>query len=142
MLAMTNLAPSRCRIVSPCPAGRLDQLVHVGLPDANDRHAILEQLRARIPTAPDVDTLDLVAASDGLSGAALHAAYRDAALDTLSQALATADELAATVAADTDGAPPARVTAAQLQRHLLRRRQQALRAETQAVVDICRKFSI
>jgi len=116
-------------------------MVHVGLPDANDRRAILEQLRARIPTAPDVDTLDLVAVSDGLSGAALHAAYRDAALDALSEALAAADDLAAAVATDTDGTPPARVTAAKLGRHLQRRRQQALRAEVQAAVGICRDFA-
>lgn len=93
--ALDNIDPS------VIPSGLFDLKIRVGLPDASARSAILEaQLRGR-PIASDVDTSTLVAATEGLSAAALSGVVNAAALKALGRkedpqaAITQADLLAA-----------------------------------------------
>jgi hypothetical protein len=53
-------------------SGRIGLAVHVGLPDAETRRAIVESALKDVPLAPDVSIDDIVARTEGYSGAELH----------------------------------------------------------------------
>lgn len=60
--------------------GRFDDILHVGLPDAQTRADILDMYSQRMPLAKDVDLDILVGKSSGWSGADLKALCSEAAL--------------------------------------------------------------
>ena len=53
-------------------SGRIGLAVHVGLPDAETRRAIVEAALKDVPLAPDVSIDDIVERTEGYSGAELH----------------------------------------------------------------------
>lgn len=53
-------------------SGRIGLAVHVGLPDAETRRAIVEAALKDVPLASDVSIDDIVARTEGYSGAELH----------------------------------------------------------------------
>ena len=53
-------------------SGRIGLAVHVGLPDAETRHAIVEAALKDVPLAADVSVDDIVERTEGYSGAELH----------------------------------------------------------------------
>lgn len=53
-------------------SGRIGLAVHVGLPDAETRRAIVSAALEGVPLAPDVDVESIVARTEGYSGAELH----------------------------------------------------------------------
>lgn len=53
-------------------SGRIGLAVHVGLPDAETRRAIVEAALKEVPLAPDVSIDDIVDRTEGYSGAELH----------------------------------------------------------------------
>lgn len=53
-------------------SGRIGLAVHVGLPDAETRRAIVEAAVKDVPLAPDVSIDDIVERTEGYSGAELH----------------------------------------------------------------------
>lgn len=63
--------------------GRLDRIVYVQLPDAETRAEIFKIKLAKIPIADDVNIEQLVAATDGYSGAEIEAVCKEAALKAL-----------------------------------------------------------
>lgn len=63
--------------------GRLDRIVYVQLPDAETRAEIFKIKLAKIPIADDVDIQELVAMTDGYSGAEIEAVCKEAALKAL-----------------------------------------------------------
>jgi len=69
--------------------GRLDKLLYVPLPTANDRSAILRTHTRKVPIGPDVDTEQLArdARCDGFSGADLAGLVREAAMESLRERL-------------------------------------------------------
>ncbi|PWN97817.1 AAA-domain-containing protein [Tilletiopsis washingtonensis] len=84
-------ATNRPDMIDPamCRPGRLDKLLYVDLPRADERLEILRTLTTRTPLAADVD-LEAVAldgCADGYSGADLAALTREAAVLALREAL-------------------------------------------------------
>jgi SpoVK/Ycf46/Vps4 family AAA+-type ATPase len=67
--------------------GRLDRLLRCEFPDWNERMAILKALSRRLPMAADVDLQDVVAMSEGFSGADLGAVLAEAQLAAAHEAL-------------------------------------------------------
>lgn len=63
--------------------GRLDRIVYVQLPDAETRAEIFKIKLAKIPIADDVKIEQLVAVTDGYSGAEIEAVCKEAALKAL-----------------------------------------------------------
>lgn len=61
-------------------AGRFDRRIVLNLPDKVGRKAILEVHTRKVPLAPDVDLMDVAAATPGLSGAELRTLVNEAAL--------------------------------------------------------------
>jgi SpoVK/Ycf46/Vps4 family AAA+-type ATPase len=53
-------------------SGRIGLAVHVGLPDAETRRAIIESALKDVPLAPDVSIDEIVERTEGYSGAELH----------------------------------------------------------------------
>ncbi len=53
-------------------SGRIGLAVHVGLPDAETRRAIIEAALKEVPLAPDVSIDEIVERTEGYSGAELH----------------------------------------------------------------------
>lgn len=53
-------------------SGRIGLAVHVGLPEAETRRAIVESALKDVPLAPDVSIDDIVERTEGYSGAELH----------------------------------------------------------------------
>jgi transitional endoplasmic reticulum ATPase len=61
-------------------SGRFDYIVHFTKPDAADRAVILRLCCRQVPLAPDVDSDDLAARTDGLTGADLESLCKKATL--------------------------------------------------------------
>lgn len=61
-------------------AGRFDRRIVLNLPDKVGREAILKVHTRKVPLAPDVDLMDVAAATPGLSGAELKTLVNEAAL--------------------------------------------------------------
>ena len=80
---------------------RLERRIHIPLPDASAREAILRLNLASLKLADDVDVAALAARADGYSGADLHLVCRDASLMTMRKAVEgrTPDEIVALQAA-------------------------------------------
>jgi AAA family ATPase len=76
--------------------GRLGVQLHVGLPDAAGREAVLRVHTARVPVGPDVDVAEMVAdggRTSGMSGAELAAVVREAALAAMEEDVKGAREV-------------------------------------------------
>jgi SpoVK/Ycf46/Vps4 family AAA+-type ATPase len=72
--------------------GRLDRQFYVSLPDAATRKKVLAvHLRSK-PVAEDVDLDELVALSEGRSGAEIASACNEAGYKALEKAIAAGDE--------------------------------------------------
>lgn len=67
--------------------GRLDQHIHVPLPDAKSRKQIINLYTRRSPLAPDVDVDELSALTDRFSGADLQQVCNQAALAALTDSM-------------------------------------------------------
>ena len=66
---------------------RLERRIHIPLPDASAREAILRLNLASLKLADDVDVAALAARADGYSGADLHLVCRDASLMPMRRAV-------------------------------------------------------
>jgi SpoVK/Ycf46/Vps4 family AAA+-type ATPase len=78
--------------------GRLGLQLHVGLPDEDARASILSVHVSRVPTAADVDVVELArdgGPTDGMSGAELAAVVREAALAAMEEDVDAADVVCA-----------------------------------------------
>ncbi|KAI9230663.1 MAG: P-loop containing nucleoside triphosphate hydrolase protein [Piptocephalis tieghemiana] len=67
--------------------GRLDKLLYVELPSADERVEILRKQVRRSPLAPDVDLVQVAKACEGFSGADLASLAREAAVSALRKTL-------------------------------------------------------
>lgn len=67
--------------------GRIDRVIHVGLPDAETRQEIFRIKLKSMPVAEDVDVDKLVELTEGYSGAEIQAICQEAALKTLEDSL-------------------------------------------------------
>src|SRR6202008_2866350 len=78
LMAATN----RSERVEPAllRSGRFDYIVRFAKPDAADRAAIIRLCCHQVPLAPDVDTNDLAARTDGFTGADLESLCKKATL--------------------------------------------------------------
>lgn len=63
--------------------GRLERLLYVGAPEANERFEILKIYTKKMPVAPDLDLKRLAEITEGYSGADLEMLCREAALSAL-----------------------------------------------------------
>lgn len=68
--------------------GRLDRIVYVQLPDAETRAEIFKIKLAKIPISDDASIEDLVAKTNGYSGAEIEAVCKEAALKALEDSFA------------------------------------------------------
>lgn len=71
--------------------GRLDRLVYCGLPDRNERLAILEALSRRLPLAKGANLASIAAKSKDFTGADLGALLADAQLSAVHSLLEQQD---------------------------------------------------
>ena len=67
--------------------GRLDRLIYCGLPDRNDRLAILQALSRSLSLAEDANLAVIAAKTNDFTGADLAALLADAQLDAVHAAL-------------------------------------------------------
>lgn len=106
ILAATN----RPDIIDPAMTrpGRLDKLLYVRLPTADDRLDILRAVSKRTPWHPDVDLRQLAfdPRCENLSGADLAALIREASMAAIRESI-QADSSAASQMMDVDGQHPA-----------------------------------
>jgi ATP-dependent 26S proteasome regulatory subunit len=93
-------ATNRPELLDPAllRGGRLSRTIHLALPEADAREAILRMHTARMPTV-DVDLKQLAAATAGWSGADLKALCQQAAVHALVRTRGTDGESAGTAAA-------------------------------------------
>jgi transitional endoplasmic reticulum ATPase len=63
--------------------GRLERLLYVGAPEANERYEILKIYTKKMPVSPDLDLKKLADITEGYSGADLEMLCREAALSAL-----------------------------------------------------------
>lgn len=89
-LAATN----RIDVVDPAilRPGRVDRIIEVGLPAANDREAILGVHLKNAPLADEINLTDFAEQTEGLSGADLAGVVRAARLSSLRRALRAAED--------------------------------------------------
>lgn len=66
----------------PAP-GRFENVVHVGLPNASERKAILEIQRNKMPWSQDVNLAKLVEQTNGANAASLIALCQSAAIQAM-----------------------------------------------------------
>jgi transitional endoplasmic reticulum ATPase len=85
VLAATN----RVDVLDPAllRPGRFDRIIEIGLPDEDDRRAILKVHSRGRPLAGDADLIDLARQTEGFSGAQLEKLLRDAAMAALREFL-------------------------------------------------------
>lgn len=98
VLAATNrpdvLDPALCR------PGRLDRRIHVGLPDAKEREAIVQVHLRNKPLKDDVNLSEVAIRTPGMSGAQLEQVCNEAALSAARQSAARIDQSHMTAAVE------------------------------------------
>ncbi|GIL53273.1 hypothetical protein Vafri_8922 [Volvox africanus] len=85
--------------LDPALRRRLEKRIHIGLPDAAQRLALLHLHMRGVALAPDADLLALAASCEGLSGADIRLLCRDAAMEPLRRQIAS-------LAVGNSGPPP------------------------------------
>lgn len=98
VLAATNrpdvLDPALCR------PGRLDRRIHVGLPDAKEREAIVQVHLRNKPVTDDVNLSEVAIRTPGMSGAQLEQVCNEAALSAARQSAARINQSHMTTAVE------------------------------------------
>jgi ATP-dependent 26S proteasome regulatory subunit len=72
-------------------SGRFENILHVGLPSLDERHAILQLQQKKMPWHVDIDIAHLAKATDGANAASIVALCQAAAIQAMQRIDATAD---------------------------------------------------